>query len=565
MNAKDYQSVISRIALQAGVLFLLGATVFIYVQQKHAGVLVAENSSATVATVGTTLYSEWRDFLVQNVCLNSDGVVIADDPGKPSSGCVRQRNLLSGEDLPYRRSDGVYKSDATDPQAIFESNARSGEYFQFWDSLDLGNGLYISTMNHERNTDLQYKNLSSFNPWGLNVMKEGFSIFNTGSWISVIATRDASQRDEKAALAQHFLDPKCLISQSWLLFPTDLSVLKTQGSVIGALWRVAYMSDRTNVATCQSGNIISGQHYAQRVLRTYASGKTLDTIVTYHQAYAPTLNLKNYEYLYFTKEYGLTRWESWTNASGAVPTEDLSGLLKRYGRCNGSDYAADLIRTDCRDVTAVHLIDNRDKRPHPQSLFNLNEFPQFRKNFISNADFMGVFIDGNRDGSFGKWSRIYSNNDILDWAILPDPFKFKWLAFSCRNSCLFLSNGVAVPLELYVDGDISQFKNGQEIEVGATFKMHPSTTVCFLCPPYKNLKIVINQFGATKNLLPNSTVSSTVDILAIDPSQTQLKYFKKKVTKLNGAYRIRFSLQPQSPQTIYQMTMPYIAVTEKSP
>ncbi len=98
---------------------------------------------------------------------------------------------------------------------------------------------------------------------------------------------------------------------------------------------------------------------------TFESGKTLQTIMTEHHAHFDLALTNNaIETMFFTREYGLSRWEAWIPlarcmhehgpANPACFPHSPANILR--GRCNPSGGKAirdgkPWVRVDCRDDT----------------------------------------------------------------------------------------------------------------------------------------------------------------------------------------------------------------------
>src|SRR5258705_13976697 len=83
----------------------LAAALLIAVASADVSRALAADIVATPATI--------RDFLIQNVCLDRRGVVLAGvSPADGNPGCVDQRDLRPGERLPYHKHDHPNQGDS---------------------------------------------------------------------------------------------------------------------------------------------------------------------------------------------------------------------------------------------------------------------------------------------------------------------------------------------------------------------------------------------------------------------------------------------------------------------
>src|SRR6185369_12202579 len=117
---------------------------------------------------------------------------------------------------------------------------------------------------------------------------------------------------------------------------------------------------------------------------TYTNGKVIDTITSHHYGGADPATAGASEKFYFTKIYGLTRWESWVQDPTAAPIWDAS--------CNGAKRVNGWTMRDCRDWTNVVAVPGgNDMRywPVPQprvsTLTFESESPEMR-HIIGSAD-----------------------------------------------------------------------------------------------------------------------------------------------------------------------------------
>jgi hypothetical protein len=125
----------------------------------------------------------------------------------------------------------------------------------------------------------------------------------------------------------------------------------------------------------------------------------LSTVKSYHQVSGP--RGAAWEVFFFTREYGLTRWEAWT--TDATPTR---------GHCNGPLEAGGLKRGDCRDWTRVV----RDPTFWSNGSASGGGYSPYAYNVT------GRFVETNRlrGGDFGgvdpvepHWARLHGNNGAL--------------------------------------------------------------------------------------------------------------------------------------------------------
>lgn len=327
----------------------------------------------------------YEDLLVQDVCATADGRLLAADPydGCPS-GSTR-RDLRIGEPLPYHRHD--------------QPGPGAPQGYQRHDSFPRpGAG-----------TGTRYVHPFDFAPFGeYNPDHDGYDVVEAdGSHASIIGTRDP------VGLAQTFFGPGCALDDSWLLFPT--SGYAAGGSKLAQLILVGW--ERAMAAYPGRCPARYDQSYTSWQRRTVDFGgvgggrsKRIEALVVDHYGGGAIATADHIERFYFTRIYGLTRWERWQR----------TGTPRAEG-CSGPTSEAGFVRLDCRDWT--HVI--ADPSPYPTEAWPT---PYAQANLVENHDFGGRTVS--------RWERLGKSTAgaPTNWSIISDA-DGAHLATNCAGSC----------------------------------------------------------------------------------------------------------------------------------
>lgn len=327
--------------------------------------------------------AELRDWLFQDVCVRTDGTLLADDPwdGCPSGSA--RRDIAVGEAMPYHRHDQP-GSGAPQGYQRHDSFPRSGA----------GNR-GVATFD--------------FAPFGeFNPAQDGYDAFEfDGDFASIIGTRDPT------GLAQTFFG-SCRLDDAWLLMPTRAFL--GGGSTVARLRLVAWeRMGQAYPGTCPRGDDAALTRWALRPFDFGGIGgvptKRMDSVVVDHYGGDRAETADHIERFYFTTAYGLTRWERWQNHGG---TERAEG-------CRGATAEGTYRRVDCRDWTNVVP----DPSPYPPGAWPC---PYVDGNRLGNHDFGG--------GSFARWERIgASAGGAMTNVSIVEEAGDRHLATNCGGEC----------------------------------------------------------------------------------------------------------------------------------
>jgi hypothetical protein len=276
--------------------------------------------------------SALADFLIQNVCLDEAGAVTTEDP----ASCARSRDRRPGEAAPYLLTD--------------YDKAYAGKRYQAVSSGPMPDGRVWVV-----------KNMGDDPAGKFAASSDGYDIIeHEGDYVSFVATHDPQCGEQRFSGAGS--------DDGWLLFPNRVSSQSGSQRQNMTLERIDAPpdcpSDERFSRLC--GNEIVARWTAPHPFR-FESGKTLTTIVSEHHAHHDLSRPNNaIEMFYFTREYGLSRWEAWMPKSRCLSEHAQGDTLRMCdpddpenflrGRCASKDGTAirggqAWIRIDCRDTT----------------------------------------------------------------------------------------------------------------------------------------------------------------------------------------------------------------------
>lgn len=124
-----------------------------------------------------------------------------------------------------------------------------------------------------------------------------------GSFASSVGTRDPSTLDYNF----HWFSPGCKEQDGWVLFPN---------SVAGYGSGTFSLGGASQCPQEYEGNFTEWELYTGKY--QYTSGKSLETIKTFHYSHSDPRQAKEIEVSYFTRLYGATRWERWESYETCV-------------------------------------------------------------------------------------------------------------------------------------------------------------------------------------------------------------------------------------------------------
>lgn len=272
------------------------------------------------------------DYLIQNVCLDEAGAMTSGDPAV----CDTSRDLRPGESAPYRLTDLDRESAGRRYQSVSSVPMRGGTVRI---GKQMGEGI-----------------AASFDP-----DRDGYDLVEQhGTYVSFIATHDPQCGEQRFSGVGE--------NDGWLLFPNRMPLragLRRHDMVLARRDALPGCPAKKRISRVKDKQIAASWTAPHSVM--FESGKVLQTIVSEHRAHYDLSRRNNaIERFYFTREYGLSRWEAWIPerrcraerpsadplrmCDPAAPTNFLRG------RCAAESATATWggqrwVRIDCRDTT----------------------------------------------------------------------------------------------------------------------------------------------------------------------------------------------------------------------
>jgi hypothetical protein len=421
-----------------------------------AGLCSNQASASSVQDLPQNAYTTW---ITKSVCVNSVGALLAVDPhpGCPAGATIRK--IAIGDPLPYANID----------QGRFQRNDSYPVYG--------GNGatLFMHTFD-----------FAPFGEFNLYDGSDGYDVFAVlNGFVSFSNTRDGG------GYGTTFFGANCSLGDGWRLFPTTNFLSTTQQQTVSAINGVYWeQTGQSFPGACPTAYGQTTTTY-QRVNNFPFSNiggnpvKAMDALIVTHIS-------GNIERFYFTREYGLTRWEAWNRvAPNPAPTPYCnlpSSIVVR-----GLTYYF----ADCRDWSLIQPLSLSKVQPWPLVNANLLQFPHFN----------GGFVDGNQPQ--GRWHRFYpAPGPTMNWSALISTgggdnrygSGTAYLAINCGANICPSAGTQAV----YQDIPISRFCSGCTYLYGANARREAGNGDLFVAIQLVNNGRVVWQDVAGKTLRPDN-------------------------------------------------------------
>lgn len=350
--------------------------------QQLSSPAVGASSLATVANLDPNSYLTW---ILKSVCIDRQGNLLSADPfyGCPAGSTIRKIRL--GDPMPYNNFDQI-ASQISDSFVLLDAAGRP---------------LYL----HDFDT-------TPFNEFNLYSGSDGYDIYSLikGN-VSFSNTRDGG------GYGTTFFGAGCSFGNGWVLFPQQGFSSAGQGyfPISGVYWE---QNGQSSPGMCPSG-------YSTNTLTswgprtTYDFGgvkgnpvKAMETVISFHgyetdDGWNPTPNFVlngHLEVYYYTREYGLTRWEVWTPSQ-----QTMKGSNKE--QCNGPSqvvYKGEQFNIQwCRDWSNVV----------PRAVSNIPAWPVVNANLLNHPHFDAGFSDTQL--GMGYWYRFGNSQagNLINWSL----------------------------------------------------------------------------------------------------------------------------------------------------
>jgi hypothetical protein len=306
----------------------------------------APTAQTVVATPDTI-----RDFMIQNVCLDGSGAVLAGvAPTAGDPRCLAQRDLAPGERLPYHKHDH--------PSPDEREGAPAG--YQRHDSFPVETAGFGTAVEH------------SFD-FGSGEGRR-FGVFDTGSdggdiailspgTVSFGATEDGGGGFQLFVGECQGPVEAAALTHSWIVVTFDPGhPAPLEGETIARLNDLRQGQQET-CPTRFNPAFTSWRAAPFRYRAAPGQGTpiTLTSLISEHYGGASRATADHVERFYFTRELGGTRWERWQNSDGnaqfsASRIADQAAWFAKTGRCSSAETpagGASLVLVDCREWTLI--------------------------------------------------------------------------------------------------------------------------------------------------------------------------------------------------------------------
>lgn len=500
----------------AGFIFLVTVT------------FCAQSATAQTADVNQLLSSDPMTWLVKSVCVDAQSYPIAVDPygGCPAGAGIRK--IAVGDPLPYHNIEqfGYQQRDA-----FPISNPRDGKTW------------IINTYDYRGYQDNIIGAPRSFDSFNLYATEDGQSdgydvialqdnvVTAQDRWATIVNTQDGG------GYQQMFYGSNCRVGDGWVLFPANgfLSGGQAKVTIADRYWE---QSDQNYPGNCPTGYstppLTSWEHQTGFNFGGVNGNptKVMDTLISYHGFKSSTSIL---EVFYFTREYGMTRWEVWVpklaNPTATTTPECITPATPSY---QGVLY----VITNCHDWSELNS-------PLP-SQAEVPVWPIPNVNLLSNPHFIGTTSPWRKLGTITATPMLSQTyRDTLATGL-----GVGYLRLGCGSRC---TNNLTVGL--YQDMPASEFVTSGNYAFGINVRTDPNQ-----CPPPCSGKIAVamQQFDArNKKLLSTTLATATVvsDNGTPDPSDDEANsvylstaFVFSAMTRNPNAGTVRFLISPQSGQ-----------------
>ena len=278
-----------------------------------------QQPKAPVAQTQVIKPPAFLDYLIQDVCVDGEQRVVNGDPAV----CATHRNVELGEKIPFVVTDFDHASQIS-LSAVSSVPVRSKD----------GAIMVLVSKGLEGRYTPDYK-------FSFSRERDAFDLIDISNsqYASIVRTFDGgcfdqifSRNGKAAGMANR--------AGGWILFPRSSSAaeLPENGSVRLKTYR---MQVSPGLPQCANNEATGMSFWAKPARYTFETGKTLSALRTEHFAAADLTDpVNSFERFYFTREYGMTRWESWWTVAHCHAT--LGRESPRCGQTPGNP-----LRTRC--------------------------------------------------------------------------------------------------------------------------------------------------------------------------------------------------------------------------
>jgi hypothetical protein len=304
----------------------------------------AAGADGSVAADPATL----RDFMIQNVCLDTFGaVVLGVSPIDADPRCAGQRDLRPAERLPYHKHDHPGLADRTAAADGYQRHdsfpvetVGLGELVEHSFDFGAGEGRRFGAFDEPSDGG----DIAVLSPGRVSI---GATEDGGGGFVLWVGECDGP------------LQPDAL-THSWLIAEYDVSHPGSlQGETIARLGRV-----RPGEHACPTRFVGAYTDWKVRPVKYRAAPSQgepvmLTTLISEHYNNSRRERADQVERFYFTRELGGTRWESWVNRNGnaehsGAAIAEAAARFAASGRCSAAEPpegGVAYVLLDCREWT----------------------------------------------------------------------------------------------------------------------------------------------------------------------------------------------------------------------
>jgi hypothetical protein len=361
-------------------------------------------------------------------------------------------------------------------------------------------------------------------------------------WATIVNTSDGG------GYQQTFYGSNCRVGDGWVLFPGNDGAFLRPGQIMVPIADVYWeQNDQNYPGNCPSsysappltswkctGTSCSVPGMGFNFGGLVDNPKVMDTVISYHGFKSSTSIL---EVFYFTREYGMTRWEVWTpklsNPTAAPTQECIVPATQIYQNVT-------YVVTNCHDWSTVNS-------PLP-STGEVPVWPIPNVNMLSNPHFISTTSPWKKLGRISATPLLSrSFRDTLSGGV-----GVGYLSLSCGPRCTKDFSAA-----LYQDLPASDFVDSGSYAFGISIRTDPNQ-----CPKpcSGNIAVSIEQLDTRGRQIAGGTaiVPATVfsDNGIADPSDEEAnsvylstQFVSGAMKKDPNAVKIRFLIFPQSAQT----------------
>ncbi|HUO56126.1 MAG TPA: hypothetical protein VMU27_01685, partial [Candidatus Paceibacterota bacterium] len=502
-------------------------------------------SGPTVADLDSTNPMNW---LIKSVCVNATtNVALSVDP---YGGCpvgTNIRKIQIGEGLPYHNFHGYILGQHT-----------QNDSFPLKDLN--GNTIVLST--HDQ---------LPVNIFNLYDGSDGYDVYAVeDNEVGVILTADGG------GFGQTSSGIGCSSGEPEMFFPASGFLTSGSGSVQTSR-RYWEQGGQSFPGTCTGTGSVSAEWQFEPGYTFGATGtptKTMDAMVSY-AGYASTTAFQQHghiEVFYFTKEYGIARWEVWRPLGQVV-----NGTTITPASATKSCVVPPTVTHDGQTFVITECVDWSDVRTDSSPALPVVPLPNL--NLLAHAHFDdGGGYKSSTDTSLLLWHREGTSpaGHLINWSLFnststpPDPLSpslmvdalyagpgVRYLGTNCGSGTDLQCGGTSE--NIYQDIPISSITSNQTYGYGLQARLKPGSN-----PAIGTLEVMLQEMDASGNVLWQDAFKATVtpdngpdqaNPSSTDPRQPHSVYLSSgfiykivQIPVLSGATKIRFAFSPLTPQ-----------------